>query len=155
MKCPIDHWRKNHGFRVGCFIDDGYATADSATAATAMSIQIRSDLQDLGFLYYDSPPKSFWEPDHEADILGMHLDFDTFSFSISEEKIKCIRSIISELFSKRHRATARQVARLAGSIQATKLAIGPATSFFCKAMSNFVGIAKSWDYHYPLPPRLT
>jgi hypothetical protein len=59
MKCPIDHWRKIHGFRVGCFIDDGYATADSATAATAMSRKIRSDLQDLGFLYYDSPPKSF------------------------------------------------------------------------------------------------
>jgi hypothetical protein len=37
MRCPINYWRKKHSFKIGCFIDDGYATATSATLASEMA----------------------------------------------------------------------------------------------------------------------
>jgi hypothetical protein len=85
MRCPINYWRRKHGFKIGCFIDDGYATATTAVLASDMANQIRNDLDRLGFLYYDSP-KSFWTPDRSALILGMQVDLDRFCFSIAADK---------------------------------------------------------------------
>ena len=124
------------------YIDDGIFGSASKRSTAYACLRIRSDLEAAGFVINDE--KSTLYPIQVGTWLGFVINTKLFTLTIPLEKIERLQKLISNATCAPTN-TAREIAKIAGTIIAMGPAIGPLTRLFTRKMYKFIDNSRSWD----------
>ena len=117
----IKHWRAQ-GKHILIYLD-GFGSASTCNAASALSTAMQNDLNNCGFLI--NILKSHFEPRQCGEFLGYLIDLVNGLFAVPQKKADNLLCM-SQSTKDRHLCTpARDVARVTGTIISIGLALGP------------------------------
>ena len=142
MRPLVKKWRGS-GIRCVVYLDDGIFGSLWKRVTAKHSVIIKSDLENAGFTLNED--KSILEPVQKAIFLGFLIDTVAFKFSVPEEKLEKLKSLILSALHTSQSISARQVAKIAGSIISMGPGIGPLTRLFTRKMYQFIDETPTWD----------
>ena len=149
VKVLIKHWRSS-GIRIFGFVDDVFGGGRSFNEAQEISVRVRQDLADSGFL--KNTEKSVWVPCQRRQHLGYIVDLQKGIFSVTPARIDKFFALLEHI-SKEKLVSARFIAELIGSIISMFLGVGQ-ECFIGKYRKLFRGIKNSlfqWKQRKKLP----
>ena len=143
----VKKWR-SVGMRSLIYIDDGICCVKGSALGAEYADIIQYDLLNSGAVI--NQPKSIWDPIRRMKFLGYIVCSNSMKFWVPNEKIDKIKNLIKSALSNKH-STARFIARIAGSIIALSLAIGPLSRLYSRCLYLFIESAPSWEKPIILP----
>ena len=132
------------------YLDDGFTSqSDEILALAASSIQ-KQDLSSSGFMFNDE--KSHWLPMQVGERLGFIIDTVSMQFQVPDKKLNKIKSLLDDSIQDKQ-LSYRHRARIAGSIIALSLAVGPICRLFKHQMYFTIESRhRGWDESITLSP---
>ena len=118
----IKHWRAQ-GKHTLIYLDDGFGSAFTYNAASALSIAMQSDLNNCGFLI--NMLKSHFEPRQCGEFLGYLIDLVNGLLAVPQKKVDNLLCMLQSTKDRHLCIPARDVARVTGTIISMGLALGP------------------------------
>ncbi|XP_078586057.1 uncharacterized protein LOC144867916 [Branchiostoma floridae x Branchiostoma japonicum] len=116
-----------------------------------MAAVMRQDLADLGLLAHQAPPKSYWIPRQEGELLGYIINFRDGSFQVPPRRCDTFSSLITDAIASSHSISARSVSRITGNLVSMSLALGPVVRLWTRSLYAFISSSDSWDSRRSLP----
>ena len=144
----VHHWRRQ-GIKCMMYLDDGAACDASEQRCNEISVQVRQDLLSAGFILSD---KSRFQPARSGTLLGFDLDLSSGFIFVTERRVAKLRNLVDSLVSATS-ATARDVARLVGTIISMGPALGKVTRLRSRSLYEAINAASHFDELVHLPPR--
>ena len=141
VKVLIKHWRSS-GIRIFGFVDDVFGGGKSFNEAQEISVLVRQDLADSGFL--ENTEKSVWVPCQRGQHLGYIVDLQKGIFSVTPARIDKFFALLEHI-SKEKLVSARFIAKLIGSIISMSLGVSPVCRLRTRMLYREVQEAVSWD----------
>ena len=138
MRPLVKRWR-SQGFRIFSFLDDGIFGFHSRSHHAIATVA--TDLNSAGVTLNKEKCTLF--PTRQGNWLGLLVDTKSYTLAVSTEKIEnlfLVRSAIT-----RHTSSARQIARIAGTIISMGLATGSLTWPFTSSFYHFMDLAGHSD----------
>ena len=146
LRSVIKYWRKM-GIKIIMYLDDGLGGANSYDEVLKVSMQVKSDLEDLGFLI--AKDKSSWLPEQQVIWLGLVWNFINGQLRITEVRLERLLSFLESLISEVSAGTsvlkARRLAAVAGQIIAMQAAFGQIVRFRTRGIFNCLKYKASWN----------
>ncbi|XP_078586076.1 uncharacterized protein LOC144867937 [Branchiostoma floridae x Branchiostoma japonicum] len=150
MRPVVAHWR-GQGFRCFMYLDDGSGANGSFQGCADMAAVMRQDLADLGLLAHQAPPKSYWIPRQEGELLGYIINLRDGSFQVPPRRCDIFSSLIIDAIASSHSISARSVSRITGNLVSMSLALGPVVRLWTRSLYAFISSSDSWDSRRSLP----
>lgn len=144
----VEHWR-SMGIKVLPYLDDFLFGADKTLSPShPLSIynvrhQVLGDFQKAGWLV--SATKVKLEPTTVIEHLGLILDFERGVFRVPLRRWSAFQRLVAKAIQGDGYAQARFLARIAGTAQSFRLALGPVVSFYCRHLYWAVDSRRHWD----------
>ena len=142
VRVLIKYWRA-HGIRIACFLDDGLSVDYSKPKAKENSIFVAGSLQKSGFITNEE--KSEWEPVTRIQWLGIQVDFENKTYTISEKRIISLIKSLEDIFDHPTRTSARQLSCVAGKIVSMKFVLGNVIRLKTRLIYKLIEARVSWD----------
>ena len=146
IRVLIKYWR-SFAIRISVFIDDGFSIDYDYATALKNSKFVKHTLSKAGFIINEE--KSTWEPSTSLEWLGIKLDFQTKTYSISSKRIQSIFSSLENIFSSPY-VTARKLACFTGKIISTKFVFGSIVRLKTRSLYRVIESRISWDKPFNL-----
>ena len=143
----VRHWR-GKGYRCFLFYDDGSLAHQNKDACRAQGMCVRNDVIRCGFLL--SEPKCVWDPTQCVEILGYVADLLAGVFRVPTRRREKLLSVMAHVWEARRSVRARAVAAFVGHILSMRLAIGPVTRLWTRAMYRAIMAAPHYGAHVHL-----
>lgn len=126
------------------YIDDGISGAKDEISAQAASFIQKKDLALSGLKSNES--KSEWEPRQVGQWLGIIIDTIHMIFQVPSPKLEKLKRVILDILA-RHTVLVKDVAKVAGYLNAMTIAVGPIARLFTRQMYFVIACRRSWrDY---------
>lgn len=141
----IKKWR-GEGKLILMYLDDGLGTHQDENICYEMSVQVKQDLIDSGFV--PKPEKSTWLPTKTLTFLGYYVDTGKAILKIPDERLKKLFSTIEVVESCILRGKdipIRTVASFVGQIISMSYVIGNVAYIMTKSISMDIMSAHSWN----------
>ena len=140
MRPLVKKWR-SAGIRCVAYLDDGIFGSKSFSLTSQHAKTVAMDLEAAGFTI--NTKKSNFYPTQVGVWLGFLINIIDYTFSAPQEKVNNLMRLISEALSI-GMASAREMARIAGTIISMGPGIGPLTRLFTRKMYGFVEDMDTW-----------
>ena len=125
-----------------CFLDDGLGIAYTYQDALSCSNFVTITLINSGFV--PNVTKSIWIPCQRITWLGIEIDVNNNTLSITSSRITSILNKIEFLTNKIY-IYARELSELAGKIISAKFIIGNITHLKTSKIYKIIKSRSSWD----------
>ena len=89
--------------------------------------------------------KSIWLPRQEGELLGFIIDLKEGTFRVPNHRVKNLKMLLDKVTEKKFYTTAREVAKVTGSIISMSLALGPVARLWTRALYRNSSSATTWD----------
>uniref|UniRef100_A0A7M5XH70 Reverse transcriptase domain-containing protein n=1 Tax=Clytia hemisphaerica TaxID=252671 RepID=A0A7M5XH70_9CNID len=142
VRVLIKFWRA-HGIRIACFLDDGLSIEYAREKAKENAVFVKGSLDKSGFIVNEE--KSQWEPLTKIQWLGIQVDFENKTYSISEKRIASLLKSLEVIFDNPTRTSARQLSCVAGKIVSTKFVLGNVIRLKTRLIYKLIESRVSWD----------
>ena len=142
----IKKWRAA-GIKNIMYLDDGIIIAPTSDTAKQICETIRQDLKGAGVTLNEEKTKL--EPTRQIEWLGFCIDTSEMTFRVPDNKIKGLLNLIHKA-ANNQKASARNIARIAGKIISMGLALGGLSRLFTRHMYSFVEKRANWDQPAPI-----
>ena len=142
QKPLVRHWRAK-GFRIFMYLDDGSGMAKDYRVCLQMSEAIQRDIKRSGFMI--NHEKSIWLPRQEGELLGFIIDLKEGTFRVPNHRVKNLKILLDKVTEKKIYTTAREVAKVTGSIISMSLALGAVARLWTRALYRNSSSATTWD----------
>ena len=148
MRPLVKKWRRS-GIRCILYLDDGIFGSSEKTRTGLARRVVRHDLQKAGFTI--NVEKSTLHPVQVGVWLGFIINTLDFNLSVPTEKIrKLLRMIPRNLGENTAPHSAREIAKIAGTLISMSPAIGSLTELFTGKMYRFIDMSRTWDKKHTL-----
>ena len=145
----IHHWR-TLGIPSALFVDDGVGAGFTKVETKMYSDKIRRDLTEGHVLI--SPDKSKWEPSREVTWLGFLFDLKEGGVSVSEDRVVRLLEAIEVTLTAWPFITAREVARVIGSLISMDLVMKEEVIFYTRFLQEIVKYKEredlKWNFRF-------
>ena len=132
QKPLVRHWRAK-GFRIFMYLDDESGMAKDYQVCLQVSEAIQGDIKRSGFMI--NHEKSIWLPRQEGELLGFIIDLKEGAFRVpNHHRVENLKFLSDKVTEKRFCTTAREVAKVTGSIISMSLALGPVARLWTIAL---------------------
>ncbi|XP_065195395.1 uncharacterized protein LOC135826722 [Sycon ciliatum] len=143
------HWWRRNGHKLFMYLDDGAGAESSQTAASKLADIVRADILKSGFILSE---KSRFTPSQQGDMLGFHVDLAQGTIKVTVARVEKLSHLLTT--TNLDHATAREVAKIAGSIISMSPAFGTVTRLQTRAMYEAISTAASWEEIVHATPQL-
>ena len=140
MRPLAKQWR-TMGIKAIIYLDDGIAAKKDKLLAEKAAKTIINNLTDAGF--FINWDKSDFQPKQRGRWLGFVIDTKTLQLSVPREKLDKVKQEINNT-THRNTCTAKQLARIAGTISSMQPAIGDIVRLFTRNMYAQIEARASW-----------
>ena len=141
----ISKWR-SQGLRIVMYLDDGLCGDKGYNRTKDVSIQVKSDLEQLGFLLADE--KCQWEPVRSITWLGYNWNLDSHEIKVTNDRITKVCTALQVLLNKHNHGIniipVKELASVAGRIISMEAGIGQITRFRTRSMYDCILSRNSW-----------
>ena len=139
-KALIRYWR-SCGLRIFMYLDDGAGAESDQQPAQRMSEKVARDLRAAGF---NLSPKRDMVPRQKDNLLGFCVDLANGQFTVTPKRQSKLKDMLSRL-QRKGSASARDLAKLAGTIISMSLVLGQAAQLRTRALYRRINAAEAWD----------
>ena len=108
-----------------------------------MSEAIRRGIKRSVFII--NHEKSIWLPRQEGQLLGFIIDLKEGTFKVPNHRVENLKILLDKVTEKKCYTTAREVAKVTGSIISVSLALGPVARLWTRALYRNSSSATTWD----------
>ncbi|XP_065915901.1 uncharacterized protein [Dysidea avara] len=143
----IAYWR-GQGLKVVLYLDDGIVAVKGEDQAKRVSVQIRNDLGEAGFVVNEA--KSQWVPVKRLIWLGFEIDLEKGKIVVPESKLENTCDLLQSLV-KRPTVPARMLASAIGKLISMSMALGPVTRLMTRSLYGALNTRRSWCALLQLP----
>ena len=137
----VTRWR-SLGHTSFVYLDDGFGSEPDKIRASAASIIQSKDLKNSGLLCNEE--KSHWHPRQIGEWLGFIINTISMTFLLPDKKVTKLKNLIDIALSDGH-FTYRFLARIAGCVVSSALAIGPMARLLTRQMYQVLESRLAWD----------
>ena len=127
--------------RIFMYLDDGAGSNKSYQVALQQSHQVKSDLRKAGFTVSD---KKDMVPRQREELLGFVVDLEQGVFQVTAKRIEKMKTLVRRM-QRASNPTARELARLTGTLVSMGLALGPIVRLRTRAIFRLISEAASWN----------
>ena len=147
QKALVKHWRRQ-GLCVFTYLDDGAGAESNYESAKEMSLQVRQDIHDSGFVANNE--KSQWDPVQCGELLGFIINLATGLFTVPERLVLVFMDMLKRIMNNSFIVPARHLAQLSGSLSSMGLALGPLVRLWTRELYQAIQQSTSWDHRFLL-----
>ena len=137
----VKKWR-GAGIRCVVYLDDGIFGSQWRGSTSRQACIIETDLKEAGFTINEE--KSILVPVQTAVWLGFLINTIDYTFSVPQGKIERLITSITKVMRHKY-GSARDIAKIAGSIISMGPGIGQLTRLFTRKMYSFIDESSMWD----------
>ena len=137
----VSKWHKQ-GIKIAVYLDDGAGTDVSNQSTKQASKMTRSLLRDCGFV--ENETKSQWEPVQIMTWLGVEVDLNNNTYSITRERVDSLLSSINFLLKSPY-TSARSLSKIAGKIVSMKFVLQNVIRLQTRYIYKAIDDQLSWD----------
>ena len=138
---PLVRLWRGRGLKAIVYLDDGVVAVHGKEIAIRESALVRGDLESAGFVV--NIEKSQWDPSHNIEWLGFHIDLSTGKFLVPNDKINRLKVKLLELRNA-ELASAKLIASITGSIISMSLALGSVSRLMTRSLFAVLNSRTSW-----------
>ena len=142
----VKQWRL-HAVKIACFLDDGWGIAYTYQDALSCSNFLKATSTNSGFV--PNVTKSIWIPCQHSIWLGIEIDINNNTLSITSSRITSILNKIEFLTNKIY-ISARELSELTEKIISTKFLIGNTIYLKTHNIYKIIESRPSWDSKFNL-----
>ena len=140
----VKFWR-GKGFRCFLFYDDGSLAHQDRELSFSQGQIVKADVLRSGFLLSD--PKCKWDPAQCVELLGYEVDTVEGLFKVPNRRLEKFEGILQSVWHLRKSVKARRVAQVVGHVLSMRLAIGPVTRLWTRALYRAIEKAPHYGAH--------
>ncbi|KAL5005988.1 hypothetical protein ScPMuIL_017146 [Solemya velum] len=130
------------------FLDDGFACGDNKISADIISVDIKRDILDSGFV--PKADKCFWVPVQELQWLGALLNSVHFTISIPQVRIDKALACLDVISTNRKSVPVRKVASFVGQMISMSIVVGSVSQIMTRYLSIDIAMAPTWNSYIKL-----
>ena len=130
------------------YLDDGAGTETNYESAKEMSLQVKQDIYDSGFVV--SNEKSQWDPVQCGELLEFVINLATGLFTAPGRRVLAFMDMLKRVMSNSFIVSARHIAQLTGSLSLMGLALGPVVRLWTRELYRAIQQSTSWDHIFQL-----
>ena len=108
-----------------------------------MSEAIQRDIKRSGFTI--NHEKSISLPRQKGELSGFIIDLKEGMFRVPNHRVGNLKILLDKVTEKKFHITAREVAKVTGSIISMSLALGPVARLWTRALYRNSSSATTWD----------
>ena len=125
----VEHWR-SQGMKILPYLDDFLGGAGSVREHTIAVHRVLSDMRAAGWLVSASKVKL--SPARVLTHLGLVLDFSAGVFRVPARRQVAFKALVGAILLAGGEVTARRLAKVAGTAQSFRLAMGAVVNFYTR-----------------------
>ena len=137
----VSKWHEQ-GIKIAVYLDDGAGIEFSNQSARQASKMTRRLLKDSGFVQNET--KSQWEPVRVMTWLGIEVDLNNNTYSITQERIISLLSSINFLLKSPY-TSARSLSKIAGKIVSMIFVLQNVIRLQTRFLYRVIDEQLSWD----------
>ena len=146
----VKRWR-SMGHLSFIYLDNGFGSQPEKVSAAAASIIQRRELSASGLLCNEE--KSHWAPMQVGEWLGFVINIIAMKFFLPDKKPSKLKGLLDVAISD-GLCTYRFLAKTAGSVISSALAVGPIARLFTRQIYFTIEARSSWDSFVFFSPAL-
>ena len=149
-KClrPLLKHGRGKGLFVVLYLDDGWGRESSRDDCEKAAVSVKSDLIASGLV--PNKEKSVWCPTQIVDWLGLSWNSIEGSLSVTQRRVKDIKSNIQRLQEELSLVTVRKLASFAGKIVSLAPVVGKIAQLKTRFLHMEIVKRAHWDYAFVL-----